>query len=67
MISLNQGPVYNSQRSCLNVLNVFKAKGIHLIHLNANSLLGTIDEIIAAFTNSTVIRISESKLGENML
>ena len=68
-ISLNPGPVYNSQSSCSNEWNVFKAKGIHLIHLNVNSLLPKIDEIryIAAHTNATVIGISESKLDETIL
>ena len=37
-INFNPGPVYNSQSSCSNKWNVFKAKGIHLIHLNVNSL-----------------------------
>ena len=43
-ISLNPGPVYNSQSSCSNEWNVFKAKGIHQIYLNVNSLLPNIDE-----------------------
>ena len=56
-ISLNSGPVYNSQSSCSNEWNVSKAKGIHLIHLNVNSLLTKIDKIryIAARTNTAVI------------
>ena len=68
-ISLNPGPVYNSQSSCSNEWNVFKAEGIHLIHLNVNSLLPKIDEIryIAAFTNAAVIGISASKLDETIL
>ena len=68
-ISLNPGPVYNSQSSCSNECNVFKAKGIHLIHLNVNSLLPKIDEIryIVARTNATVIGISESKLDKIIL
>ena len=74
-ISLNPGPVSNSQSFCSNEWNVFKAKGIHawlhqilesisLIHLNVNSLLPKIDKIryIAARTNVAVIGISESKL-----
>ena len=44
-ISSNPGPVYNSRPSCSNDWNVFKAKGIHLIHLNVNNLLLKIDEI----------------------
>ena len=68
-ISLNPGPVYNSQLSCSNEWNVFKAKGVHLIHLNINSLLPKFDEIqyLAARTNAVVITISESKLDETVL
>ena len=66
-ISLNPGPAYHGQSSCANEWNVFKAKGIHLIHLNVNNLLPKIDEIryIAAYANAAVIGISESKLDEN--
>ena len=65
---MNPGPVYNSQSSCSNEWNVFKAKGIHLIHLNVNSLLPKIDEIryISARTHAAVIGISESKLDETI-
>ena len=65
-ISVNTGPVYNSQSSCSNKWNVFK--GIHLIQLNVNSLLPKIDEIqyITVHTNAAVIRISESKLDETI-
>ena len=60
-ISLNPGPAFNSQPSCSNEWNVFKAKGIYLIHFN--SLLPKIDEIryIATRTNAAVIGIYESK------
>ena len=53
-ISLNPGPVYNNQSLHSNEGNVFKSKGIHLIHLNVNSLLPKIDEIryIAEHTKS---------------
>ena len=68
-ISLNLGPVYINQSSCSNVWNAFKAKGIHRIHLNVNSLLPKTDAFryIAAGTNATVIKISESKLDETIL
>ena len=68
-ISLNPGPVYNSQPSCSNEWNVFKAKGIHLIHLSVNSLLPKFDEIRykAARTNAAVTGISESKLDKTIL
>ena len=67
-IGLNPGLVYNSQSSCLNEWNVFEAKGIHLTHLNFNSLLPKIDEFrhIAACTNAVPIKISKSKLDETI-
>ena len=66
---MNPGPVYNSLSSCSNEWNIFKAKGIHLIHLNVNSLVPKIDEIryIAARTNAAVIGISDFKLDETIL
>ena len=65
-ISLNPGPVYNNQSLNSNESNVFRSRGIHLIHLNVNSLLSNIDEIryIAERTKAAVIGIPESKLGE---
>ena len=68
-ISLNPGPVYNSQSFCSNEWNVFKAKGIHLIHLNVNCLLPKIDKNLypAARTNVAVIVIFESMLDETIL
>ena len=52
----------------LNELNVFRSKGINLIHLNVNSLLPKVDEIryIAECTKAAVIRITESKLDESV-
>ena len=52
-----------------NEWNVFKAKGVHLIHLNINSLLPKFNEIryLAARTNDAVITISGSKLDETVL
>ena len=63
---LNPRPVYNSQSSCSNKWNVFRAKENHLTHLNVNKLLPKIDEIryIAVSANVAVIRISESYLSE---
>ena len=68
-ISLNPGSVYNSHSSGSVEWNVFKAKLIHLIHLNVNSLLPKIDEIryITARTNATVIGISQCKFDETIL
>ena len=66
--SLNPGPVYNNQSLHSNEWNVFRSKGIHLIHLNVNSLLPKIDEIryIAEPTKATIIGITESKLDESI-
>ena len=67
-ISLNPGPVYNNQSLHSNEWNVVRSKGIHLIHLNVNSLLPKIDEIryIAERTKAAVIVITESKLDESI-
>ena len=66
-ISLNPGPVYNNQPRHSNEWNVFRSKGIHLIHQKVNSLLPKIDEIrfIAQRTKVAVIVITESKLDES--
>ena len=67
-ISLNAGPVYNNESLESNKWNVFKSKGIHLIHLNINSLLLKIDKIryIAERANAAEIGITESKLDESI-
>ena len=48
---------------------VFNKRGLHLIHLNINSLLSKIDELrsIAKRSRATVIGITESKLDETVL
>ena len=63
-ISLNLGPKNNLQPLNSNEWNVFKLKGLHLIHVNINSFLPKIDELrdIANSSNTTVIGSSESKL-----
>ena len=68
-ISLNPGPVYNSQSHFLNEWIVFKAKGIHLIHLSVNSLLPKTDKAryITGRTNAALVGISESKFDETVL
>ena len=68
-ISLNPGPKNNLQPWNSSDWNVFKSKGLHLIHLNINSLLPKTDELryIANARNSAVIGISESKLDESVL
>ena len=62
-VSLNPGSVYNNQSLDSNEWNVFRSKGIHLIHLNVNSLLPKIYGIcyIAECTKAAVIGITESK------
>ena len=47
----------------------FNKRGLHLIHLNINSLLSKIDELreIARTTRATVIGITESKLDGSVL
>ena len=67
-ISLNPGPVYNNQSLHSNEWNVFRSKGIHLIHLNVNILLPKIDVIlfIAERTKAAVIRITESTHDESI-
>ena len=48
---------------------VFNKRGVHLIHLNINSVLSKIDElhIIANKSKASVIRITESKLDKMVL
>ena len=67
-ISLNPGTVYNNQSLNSNEWNVFRSKGMYLIHLNVNSLLLKTDEIryIAERTKAVVIGITESKLDESI-
>ena len=67
-ISLNPGPIYNNDSLDPNEWDVFKLKGIHLIHLNINSLLSKIEEIcyIAECSNATIIGITESKLDKSI-
>ena len=49
--------------------NIFQTRGMHLIHLNINSILPNIDKIryIAKLTNATVIGLSETKLDNAVL
>ena len=54
---------------CLNKWNVFKNRGLHIIHLNIDSLLSKIEEhrSTAEPANAAVIGISESKLDASAL
>ena len=67
-ISLNPGPDYNHHPSNLKEWDKFKMKGLHLLHLNANSNL-PIDELryIAKLSNAAVVGISETKLDNCIL
>ena len=67
-ISLNPELVYNNQSLHSNEWNVFRTKGIYLIHLNVNSLLPKIDEIhyLVERIKAAVIGITEFKLGESI-
>ena len=66
-ISLNPGSVYNNQSLYSNEWNVYRSKGIHLIHLNIKSLLPKIDEIrhIAERTKAAFTGMTESKLDQS--
>ena len=61
-ISLNPGPTNSLQPLDSNEWNVFKSKGLHLIHLNISSLLPKTDKLqyIANSSNAAVIGISDS-------
>ena len=68
-ISLNPGPLNNPQLFKQEEWQTFSNRGLHLIHLNINSLLPKIDELrdIAKRIKATVIGISESKLDSTFL
>ena len=63
-INLNPGPATTNNHSW----DVFKNRGLHIIHLNINSLLPKIDEIrnIARKSNLSVIGLSETKLDDSV-
>ena len=63
-ISLNPGPTALKNHSW----DIFKKRGLHIIHLNINSLLPKIDEIrhIAKSSNLSVIGLSETKLDDSV-
>ena len=56
-ISLNPGPSHVNQTSDNNEWDVFKARGLHFVHININSLLPKIRRI-ACLSNAAVIGIS---------
>ena len=67
-ISLNPGPVCKHQILNTTEWDIFKTKGLHLMHLNINSLLPKIDELrhMARLSNAAVIGICESKLDKSI-
>ena len=67
-ISLNADPSHINQTLDNNEWDVFKARGLHFIHINMNSLLPKIEELrrIACQSNAAVIGISESKLDKSI-
>ena len=67
-ISLNPGPVCKHQILNTTEWDIFKTKGLHLMHLNINSLLPKIDELrhMARLSNAAVIGICEPKLDKSI-
>ena len=67
-INPNPGPPGPHVPQFDNKWEIFKKSGLHLIHININSLIPKIDEIrsIAKKTNAAVIGITESKLDETV-
>ena len=57
-----------NRTSVNNEGDVFKARGLHFIHININRLLPKIEELrrIACLSNAAVIGISESKLDNSI-
>ena len=68
-ISLNPGPVCNHHPPNLREWDRFERKGLHLLHLDINSLLPKVDELrnIAQLSNAGVMEITESKLDNCIL
>ena len=62
------GPFDMNQPSGNNKWDVFKARELHFIHININSILPKIEELrrIACLSNAAVIGISESKLDNSI-
>ena len=67
-ISLNPGPSHMNQTSGNNERNVFKARGLHFIDININSLLPKIEELhrITCLSNAAIMGISESNLDNSI-
>ena len=67
--SETQSNSYLDTSSSTDNWKVFNKRGLHLIHLNINSILSKIDElrVIAKKSRASVIRITESKLDKTIL
>ena len=67
-ITSNPGLVCKHQILNTTEWDIFKTKGLHLMHLNINSLLPKIDELrhMARLSNAAVIGICESKLDKSI-
>ena len=65
-VNLNPGPT--QFKSVSNVWDPFKSRGMHLLHLNVNSLINKIDEIryIAKASNASFIGLIETKLDDTI-
>ena len=68
-ISLNPRRVCKHQILNTTKWDIFKTKGLHLMHLNINCLLPKIDELshMARLSNDAVIGICESKLDKSII
>ena len=66
-VNLNPGPTQFKSVSN-NVWDPFKSRGMHLLHLNVNSLINKIDEIryIAKASNASFIGLTETKLDDTI-
>ena len=64
-ISLNPGPQFYQNN---NIWSCFKSRGIHLLHLNINSLLPKIDEVrdFIKKSNASVLGLTETKLDDSI-
>ena len=67
-LNLNPGPSHINQTSDNNEWDIFKAPGLHFMHVNINSLLPKIEELhrVACQFKVAVIGISESKLDNSI-
>ena len=65
---MNPGSPHINQTSNNNELAVFKARGLHFIDININSLLPKIKKLcrIACQSNAAVTGLSESKLDNSI-